>query len=92
MNPFETKTKKCRKGTFAWKVKNQVEKMQPGDSRSVSLFGKSIEQYRAALFHVAWRIDVKFKTRIADDGSLWVKRTNLKMSGNTDIQPHPDVI
>jgi hypothetical protein len=86
MNPFDTLSKKCRKGTYAWKVKNQVENMQPGDSKSVSLLGKTIQQYRAALFHVSWRIDTKFQTKVAEDGSLWVHRTSKTMSGYWEKQ------
>jgi hypothetical protein len=71
MNPFE----KNSHNNYSSFVESQIEKIKIGESSVVDLGWKDIQDFRMTLAYVSQRSGgLKFKTRKAKDGSLWIKR------------------
>lgn len=77
MNPFlkEETAGSDFEGYYSDAVFSQVAEVMIGESIKVDLLGKSATDFRMTLRYVSARNSIgKFKTKMAKDGSLWVKR------------------
>jgi hypothetical protein len=73
MNPFEKNTH----NNYVSFVEKQIREMKVGESAIADLGGKTLAAFRMTLRYAAQKIGgVKFKTKKALDGSLWIKRVN----------------
>lgn len=70
MNPFTN-----RAPDLSGAIDAQIQPVGVGQSLPVDLHGRDVATYRAALCRRAKVAGMKFRTRVAVDGALWILRT-----------------
>jgi hypothetical protein len=55
-------------------IKSQLVNFKVGESRAINTLDVDIKKCRASISCVTNKLDGKFKTKRAIDGSLWIKR------------------
>ena len=77
MDPFEGKYD----GNYSVDVREAVSGMEVGETRETNVRIEDIRKFRSTLFHYQSRSGLKFRTKVDEDGKLWVKR--IKQYGQT---------